>query len=56
VRCRSKGRKGEEGRSSPAGRKSGEAVLELNSGEVPASGDGDGVADEVRTMTAVSKT
>jgi hypothetical protein len=42
------------GDCSPARRFSGEAELELVVGEVPASGDGDEVADEVQQTTAIS--
>jgi hypothetical protein len=36
-------------------KQSGEvAALELNGGAIPMDGDGDGVADEVRTTTAIS--
>jgi hypothetical protein len=44
---------GQWGDCSPARRFSGEAVLELVVGEVPASGDGDEVADEVQQTTAI---
>jgi hypothetical protein len=42
------------GDCSPAWRFSGEMVLELVVGEVPASGDGDEVADKVQQTTAIS--
>jgi hypothetical protein len=46
-----------EGRreGSPERKKSGEGVLELDGGEPPVVGDGDGVADVMQERTASSK-
>jgi hypothetical protein len=54
VRCRSEGRKEEEGVELTGVKKSGEGALELDGGEVPVTNGGEEVVDAMQTATAVS--
>jgi hypothetical protein len=54
MRCRSEGRKEEEGVELTGVKKSGEGALELDGGEVSVTNGGEEVVDAMQTTTAVS--